>query len=43
MKAYRKKKIHSTEYYRIFEIGKNYHKFLYTRFRKRIKLKRLYK
>lgn len=43
MKAYRKGKIHNTEFFRIWEIGKNYHKFLFTRFKRRIKIKRLYK
>lgn len=43
MKAYRKHKIYKLEFYRIYEINKNYHKFLYTKFKRRIKIKRLYK
>ena len=43
MKPYRKGKIHDTEFYRIWEIGKNYHKFLFTRFKRKIRTKRLYK
>ena len=43
MKAHRKGKIHHTEFFRILEIGKNYHKFLFTRFKRKIKIKRLYK
>jgi len=43
MKDHRKGKIDSVEFYRIYEIGKNYHKFLFTRFKRRIRTKRLYK
>ncbi len=41
MKAHRKKKLASREFLRLREIGHNYHKFLWTKFRRRIKTKRL--
>ena len=41
MKPHRKEKIYKTEFQRILEIGKNYHKFLWTRFKKKIQTKRL--
>lgn len=43
MRTLRKTKIDSTEYYRIKEIRYNYHKFLRTRFKRKIKTKRLYR
>jgi len=43
MKPYRKEKIDSTEFGRLFEIGKNYHKFLWTKFKRKINTKRLHK
>jgi len=41
MKAHRKGKIDSTEYNRLKEIRFNYHKFLWTKFKRRIRTKRL--
>ena len=41
MKAHRKGKINKNEFLRIREIGYNYHKFLWTKFKRRIKTKRL--
>lgn len=43
MKPYRKEKIDSTEYMRLREIRYNYHKFLWTKFKRRIRIKRLNK
>lgn len=43
MKAHRKGKIDSKEFMRLKEIGYNYHKFLWTKFRRRIRIKRLNK
>lgn len=41
MKPNRKSKIDSNEFNKLREIGYNYHKFLWTKFRRRIKIKRL--
>ena len=41
MKPYRKGKIDDTEFDRIKQIGRNYHKFLWTKFKRRIETKRL--
>jgi hypothetical protein len=41
MKTYRKEKIDKTEFGRLREIGFNYHKFMWTKFKKRIRIKRL--
>ncbi len=41
MKTHRKEKIDSTEWDRMKEIRFNYHKFLWTKFRRRIQTKRL--
>jgi hypothetical protein len=43
MKAYRKSKMFKEEFEQVFAIGKNYHKFLWKKFKRRIKLKRLHK
>lgn len=43
MKPNRKEKIDSTEFSRLCEIGHNYHKFLWTKFKRRIRTKRLNK
>jgi len=43
MKAHRKEKINSTEYSRLKEIGFNYHKFLWSKFKRKIRTKRLWK
>lgn len=43
MQPNRKAKIDSTEFNRIREIAKNYHKFLWTKFKRKIKTKRLRK
>jgi len=43
MKVHRKGKINATEFFRIKEIGRNYHKFLWSRFKRKIKTKRLHK
>ena len=43
MKALRKGKIDSYEFNRIKEIGTDYHKFLWTHFKRRIRTKRLFK
>lgn len=40
MKAQRKEKIDSTEFSRLKEIRFNYHKFLWTKFKRRISTKR---
>ena len=42
MKPHRKEKIHSTEFSRLREECYNYSKFLWTKFKRRIKTKRLY-
>ena len=42
MKPNRKGKIPKTEFDRLKEIGYNYHKFLYKKFKRIIKTKRLY-
>jgi len=41
MKTHRKEKINSKEFGRLKEIGYNYNKFLWTKFRRRIKTKQL--
>ena len=41
MKTYRKGKIDATEFDRIKQIARNYHKFLWTKFKRRIETKRL--
>ena len=41
MKPHRKGKIHTTEFSRLREIGYNYHKFLWKKFKRRIRTKRL--
>jgi hypothetical protein len=41
MKPHRKEKIDESEFNRLKEIGYNYHKFLWTKFKIRIKIKRL--
>jgi hypothetical protein len=41
MKPHRKEKIDSKEFSRLREIGYNYHKFLWTKFKRRIQIKRL--
>ena len=41
MKAYRTEKLDSKEFSRVREIGANYHKFMWTKFKIRIKTKRL--
>jgi hypothetical protein len=41
MKAHRKGKIDSKEFSRLKEIGYNYHKFLWTKFKTKIETKRL--
>jgi hypothetical protein len=41
MKAYRTGKIHYKEFARLKEIGYNYHKFLWTKFKRKIATKRL--
>lgn len=43
MKAHRKEKIHASEFNRIKEIRFNYHKFLWTKFKRVLKTKRLHK
>ena len=43
MKAHRKGKMDSTEFSRLKEIITNYHKFLYTKFKRKISTKRLHK
>ena len=43
MKPHRKGKIDSTEFSRLKDIGRNYHKYLWTRFKRIKKKKRLYK
>lgn len=43
MKPHRKEKIDSTEFSRLREICYNYHKFLWTKFKRRIRVKRLNK
>lgn len=40
MKPHRKEKIHSKEWKKMKEIGFNYHKYLWKKFKKRIKTKR---
>lgn len=41
MKPHRKQKMTSKEFSRCREIGFNYHKFLWTKFKRRINTKRL--
>lgn len=41
MKPHRKKKISSVEFIRMKEVRFNYHKFLWTRFKRKIQTKRL--
>jgi len=41
MKPHRNSKIPKTEFHRLKEIRFNYHKFLWTKFKKRIQTKRL--
>lgn len=41
MKPHKKSKLTSKEFSRIREIGYNYHKFLWSKFKRRIKIKRL--
>jgi len=41
MKTHRKGKIDRTEFSRLKEIGCNYHKFLWTKFKRKIRTKRL--
>ena len=43
MKAHRKGKIAHTEYSRIMDIARNYHKFLWKKYKRRIDTKRLNK
>jgi hypothetical protein len=43
MKPHRKEKIHRKEFERLKEIGYNYHKFLWNKFKRIIKTKRLHK
>jgi len=43
MKPHRKEKIHSTEWFRLKEIRFNYHKFLWSKFKRKIRIKRLWK
>lgn len=41
MKPYRKRKIPKKEFLKLRAIAHNYHKFMWTKFKKRIKIKRL--
>ncbi len=41
MKVHRKSKIYCKEFIRLKEIGFNYHKFLWTKFKRKISNKRL--
>lgn len=43
MKPHRKEKIDSTEFNRLREICYNYHKYLWTKFKRRIRIKKLNK
>ena len=43
MKPHRKTKIPKQEFDRLFAIGRNYHKFLYTKFKRILKIRRLNK
>ncbi len=43
MKAIRKSKLTAQEWARLKEVRYNYHKFLWTRFKRRIRIKRLNK
>lgn len=43
MKPHRKEKIPNKEFNRLYEIAHNYHKFLWTKFKRKIQVKRLNK